>query len=305
MRLRFPRLQPAVFVLLVSLTCAVVVQPTSAHPQPLEPLPVLREQTNPSSTSSGTVILPPGYDANKNYPVVFFLPASGTTSAALLERYIMDINGGAALSGPREGHLAALLQRLFPTGTHAGREFVLVLAAGQGSSKDYSTADAWAKTLDRYEKQVINDLSSLSKTRKIDSSRVVVAGFSLGADIAWALALRNPTKLHGAIVMSSRASYRVPTSTYPSLVQGKPHFYLTIGSAEDTTRIAGARAAVQWLKGIGLSNLYCEITGADHASAPPEVFAEALDYVLAKPASPSSSAVPSPTKPTSKLCRAI
>lgn len=284
----------AVFGLIVS--SALAVQASGAKPDALE-TPML-EQTGAPSTF-GTVILPPAYDPTKSYPVVFFLPASGATSAALLENYLWDIDGGAALSEPREAQLAALVKSLFPTGAHPGHDFVLVLTAGQGSSKDYSTSDAWNKTLDRYEKAITADLSSIGKTRKIDASRTVVAGFSLGADIAWALALRNPTKLHGAIVMSSRASYRAPASANASLVKARPRFYLTIGSTEDATRVAGARSAVQFLKGIGVSNLFCEITGANHASAPPEVFAEALDYLLAIPGS-----LPAPTKPASKLCRA-
>ena len=295
MRLRIPMVRRAVLGLIVSSTVALAVQASGATPDALGN-PML-EQTSASSTSS-TVILPPGYDTGKSYPVVFFLPASGATSAALLENYLWDIDGGAALSEPPEAQLAALVKSLFPTGAHPGRDFILVLTAGQGSSKDYSTSDAWAKTLDRYEKAITADLSSLGKTRKIDPSRTVVAGFSLGADIAWALALRNPTKLHGAIVMSSRASYRAPLSANANLVKARPRFYLTIGSAEDATRVAGARAAAQFLKVIGVSNLFCELPGANHASAPPEVFAEALDYLLTIPGS-----APAPTKPVSKLCR--
>jgi predicted esterase len=296
MRLRIPMLRRAVLGLIVSSTVALAVHPSGAKPDEFQ-RPLL-EQTNASSTSS-TVILPPGYDPSKSYPVVFFLPASGATSAALLENYLWDVDGGAALSQPREAQLAALVESLFPTGAHPGRDFVLVLTAGQGSSKDYSTSDAWNKTLDRYEKAISSDLSSIGKARKIDPSRTVLVGFSLGADIAWALALRNPSKLHGAIVMSSRASYRVPSSANPGLVKAKLRFYLTIGGAEDATRLAGARAAVQFLKGIGVSNIFCELPGADHGSAPPEVLAEALDYLLAIPGS-----APAPSKPASKGCRA-
>jgi len=250
-----------------------------------------------SAQGTGTVILPPGYDAAKAYPVVFFLPASGASSAQLLERYIWDVNGGAALSQPREAQLEAFLNQLFPDGTHPGRDFILVLAAGQGSSSDYSTADAWAKTLERYDKQILGDLSALSATRKIDTSRVVVAGFSLGADLAWALALRNPSKLRGAIVMSSRASYR-SSSAYATLAKGGARFYLSIGS-QDASRIAGAKAAAQLLKDNKVPGLYCELVGVGHQTAPAEVLAEALDFLLTKPAA----GVAVPTKPSSKLCR--
>lgn len=292
MRFRLSYIRRALPIVLIGFVVLLAAQTSSSHAPALASTPV----------ASGKVILPPNYDPTRAYPVVEFLPASGASSSALLERYIWDVNGGAALSGPLEGQLAAFLGALFPTGAHVGRDFVLILAAGQGSSSDYSTGDAWAKTLARYEGQVLGDVAALSAARKIDGSRVVVAGFSLGADIAWALALRNPSKIHGAVVMSSRASYRVPSSAYPALVQAKPRFFLSIGSAEDATRIAGARAAVSLLKGIGLPNLYCEIGGANHEAAPKDVFAEALDYVLTKP---GTSSIPTPTKPSSKNCRAI
>jgi pimeloyl-ACP methyl ester carboxylesterase len=221
--------------------------------------------------ASAQVVLPDNYDASKSYGVVEFL-----ISESLLQAYLSDLNPDAMFA-PLQEQFSALISGLFGQGMHAGRDFILVLSAA--GSADYRTADAWTKTITRFETAVLSDIATLGKKYRVDASRVVVAGFSVAADIAWALALRNPAKLRGAIIMSSRASYRLGGG-YGALAKGS-RFYLTIGGAEDSSRVAGARAAAALLKTAKVPSLYCETRQKNHRVAPPEVFAEALDFVLA------------------------
>lgn len=231
-----------------------------------------------AQVTAGTVLLPPGYDSTRIYPVVVFLPATSATSEHLLNSYLQRIGQAQLIGAPREHQAAGLLRGLFPGGSD-GREFLLVLAGGQAGPADYASGDAWIRTIDRFEQGVRGDIAALAATRRIDTTRVVLAGFSLGGDLAWALALRNPAAYRGAVVMSSRATYRAPPAGYRALTANGSRFFLTMGS-DDTARLPSARAAIDVLDALRVPNQFREVPGAGHAAAPPELLAEGIAFVL-------------------------
>jgi predicted esterase len=241
------------------------------RPSPERPVP---------ASLAGTVVLPPDYDPDRAYPVVEILPATGSTAEALLQIYLSRVGLGRLAAEPPDRQLAALRPYLFPGQRDAGCIFILV--RGRGSADDYRTPQAWTRTIARYERQVLADLRSLAETRHVDATRMVVAGFSLGGDLAWAIALRNPRTLHGAIVMASRATYRPTPDDASSLASRGVRFFLTMGDEDDRTRQRLARAAVQSLDGWGVANRFTLLPGAGHEPAPPDVFAQALEFMLAR-----------------------
>ena len=111
---------------------------------------------------------------------------------------------------------------------------------------------------------------------------MAVAGFSLGGDLSWAIALRNPGVLRGAIVMASRASYRPASSDARALAERGTRFFLTMGSDDDRTRRRMAQAAAAELDRLGIAYRFEVITGAGHEPPPPAIFAQALDFVLGR-----------------------
>lgn len=258
-------LKPALAAALVAAACHPV-----APPLPLAPAP-----------AAGMVVLPPDYDSMRAYPVVEILPATGSTAETLLQTYLSRVGLGRLYAEPPQRQLAALLPYLFPDTGHAGREFVVVLARGRGSADDYSSAARWEGTIERYERQVLADLHWLASVRRVDTTRLVLAGLSMGGDLAWAITLRNPDIIHGAIVMASRASYRPGADAARALALRGGRFYLTMGDADDATRRRLARAAAAMLDRLGVAHRFRMIAGAGHEPAPPAVFAEALDFVLA------------------------
>lgn len=193
------------------------------------------------------MILPRGYDAAQAYPVIVMFPASGVTAEALYMSY--------------------------PPRTDA----IVVLSAGTGTLGDVSTTDAWMRTLARYETQLKADLATLAR---VDITRVVLAGFCLGGDIAWALALRNADTVRGAVVMSSRASYRGRLTDMRLLSANGARFFLTVGDAETQSRRMGARAAAQLLDSLEIRNRHEEIPGGGHARPPESVWLSGIGYVL-------------------------
>ena len=233
------------------------------------------------ASRTGTVVLPPDYDPSRAYPVVEILPATGSTAAALLQIYLSRVGLGRLYADPPERQLAALRPYLFPASGAAGRGCIIVLVQGRGSADDYRTAQAWARTIARYERQVLADLRAVAAARRVDTARLALAGFSLGGDLAWAITLRNPRFLHGAIVMASRASYRPEPAAVNVMVARGDRFFLTMGDEDDRTRQRLARAAAQALDRWGVTNRFTLIPGAGHEPAPPETFAQALEFVFA------------------------
>lgn len=230
---------------------------------------------------AGEVVLPPDYDPSRAYPVVEILPATGSTAATLLQMFLVRVGLGRLADEPPERQVAALAPYLFPEGGPGRRGVILVLVRGRGSFDDYRTQQAWERTITRYERQVLADLQAVAATHRVDATRQVVAGFSLGGDLSWAIALRHPRVLHGAIVMASRASYRPDAAGASAVKDAGVRFFLTMGDADDRTRRRMARDAAQTLGRWGVPNHLEVLHGAGHEPAPPRVFAQALDFVLA------------------------
>jgi predicted esterase len=232
------------------------------------------------AAGAGLVVLPPDYDPSRAYPVVELLPPTGNTAGTLLQIYLSRVGLGRLYAEPPERQLAALRPYVFPDSGRAARGVVFILCRGRGSADDYRTPDAWARTIARYERQVLADLRSLAATRRVDTTRMILAGFSLGGDLAWAITLRNAGAVRGAIVMASRASYRPAPSDARLLAEFGTRFFLTMGSDDESIRRRMARSAADELARLGVAHRYEVIAGAGHEPPPPAVFARALDFVL-------------------------
>jgi len=238
--------------------------------------------------ATGTVLLPPGYDPGRAYPVVELLPPTGNTAGTMLQIYLSRVGLGRLYRDPPERQLAALLPYLVPDsagGYPTPPPFLVILARGRGSADDYGSAAAWQATIERYEREVRADLRAVAAQRRVDASRFVVAGFSLGGDLAWALTLRNPDVLHGAIVMASRATYRLAGGEAAvAAALRRARVYLTMGTADIAARRQLALAAAAMLDRVGVAHEFRLIPGVGHEPAPLPTFAEALSFVL-RPAS--------------------
>ena len=207
------------------------------------------EGTAPATV--GTLVLPAGFEPRYRYPLVVMLPASNGTADAMRRSY------------PDVGNV------------------IVLVASGTGTPADYATNEEWARTISRYESQLLSDLGALAAWGYTDPERVVLAGFSMGGDLAWALALRNPALVHGAIVMGSRMSYRSGAADHAALADGRHRFYLVMGADEDRTRMAGAQTGRRFLETLGVRHYWREVPDLAHLRAPADVFADALAYVLA------------------------
>ena len=200
------------------------------------------------AAAPGRVVLPVDFDSTRPYPVVVMLPASNGYAEAMLRSYPND---GAEVD---------------------------LLSAGLGSTDDYRTNEIWERTIERYERQLLADLDLLAAAH-VDTSLVVLAGFSMGGDLAWALAVRNAARVRGAVVMGSRMSYRGPPGDVRDLASHRVRVAVVMGRDEDGTRLSGARAGDRLLATLGVPHAFREVPNLAHARPPAEVYRAALAFV--------------------------
>lgn len=238
---------------------------------------LLTDRAGLSAQGSSTLLLPPGYDAAHRYPVVVLLPFTSGGAGRLLTDWAAQTSRRSRARESSEGALAALLDYFYPDG--AGREsFAMLLTGGSGREADYATEDAWSATIVRIEDELLADLDALAARYALDTTRVVLAGYSMGGDLAWALALRNPTRFSGAIVMGSGASYRTAASRMATLAARGARFFFTVGDHDD--RAEGSRAAMRLLERHRIASHFRELVELGHEPARLDDFEQALKFVL-------------------------
>jgi len=219
---------------------------------PVEPIHAEQEAT----TSLGSRVLIPDGKAKGLRPVLILLPFTGGGAQQLMEwNYASS--------------LPALMQE---TG------LLVVIPQGDGSADDYATGAAWTATLDRFTRDVAADADELVRKHGGDPRRILLGGYSMGGDLAWALVMREPARYAGAVVMGSRASYRAKGAleTFASR-GGRLAFFM--GSGESDARLAGVTAAIAELDRARVPYRSLSSQGG-HDPAPAGLFDQALRFLL-------------------------
>lgn len=221
---------------------------------------------------ASVVVLPPDYDKNKTYPAVVMLPFTGGTATNFLGFY-----GG--WGADEKEQLEELLTSFYPEKkTRASKSFILILPAGAGSEADH-TWQGFEAAIERYERKVLEDLAEFGPKYNIDPKAVVLAGFSLGGDMSWAISMRNPDLFRGAVVMGSRCSYPGKGSMSVMAKSGF-RFFLVMGELESDIRLKIFHQSKDLLDANKVSYIYKSVPDEGHTIAPREMFKDALDYVL-------------------------
>jgi predicted esterase len=117
----------------------------------------------------------------------------------------------------------------------------------------------------------------LRQQYKIDERRILLAGFSLGGDVSFALTLRNPDRFAGALIMSSGMNYRNPRY-FEGLRGRQTRMYLTMGSLEH--RLSGMQKSKSMLDQYGIKTAMKIIPGQEHELSPGEEFLHGMQFLL-------------------------
>ena len=251
-------------LLLASLT-GVAQESVPAIEQPASSEPTAASPPAPSARASlttrqGSRLLLPVQRPEGSMPVLILLPYTGSTAQRLLDWYYAD-------------SLPALADEL---------SFAVLLPAERARRSDYASSAVWNVTLERFKRSLAADVDELVRDHGADASRIVLAGYSMGGDLAWATLHRDMQRYAGAIVMGSRASYR-DADALRRVAERDARVFLFMGEREDALRLRGMRAAAEALQQAGISYRDARAPGA-HVPAPPSLFNEAIRYVLGRDA---------------------
>lgn len=250
-----------------------------APQQPVQ-APAVRVQTagqrvsqyveNPLLTRS-RLLLPANYDPSVAYPLVIILPFEGGSSNNLYSSYLRDITqhiDDGQQSGPNQAY-TELVNRVSP-----GKPFMLLLPAGVGQAVEGADFE---KEVTRYEQRIFTDIERLKQSQRVGN--IILAGYSLGADISWALLLRNPTYFNAALLMSSQFNYVLP-DRLPILGQQQVRCYVYSGENEEDDRQIGIDWAKWQLEKLNVPHQFVVGQGLGRAALPPEALPSALQFLL-------------------------
>lgn len=199
----------------------------------------------------GEIRLPRGYDGDREYPVIVFLPFTGGSAEDFYRRI--------------EGELPS-------------DQAILLLPEGRPVREDY--LPDFISFVQWYEERLLADLDRLEREHRVRSDAVVMAGFSLGGDVAWALLLRNPERFRGAVMAGTRTSYPPTSPALQALADRDVRAALIIGRDELPARYTGIAGARETLRTAGVEVRFREVSGG-HTYGDVSQFAEDLVWVLA------------------------
>ena len=231
---------------------------------------------SPTTAQGSRLLLPDG--AATGRPAVILLPFTGGSAQRLYDWRYSEVLPAFA----REANL------------------IIVIPPDRTATDDYSTAAAWSATLQHYTDSLAADTDEIVRKHGADPRRIVLAGYSMGGDIGWALPLRDTERYAGAVIMGSRTSYRAKGALEKLAARGFRYF-MYMGEREFIERERGMDAARAALLKSGVAFQNAEAF-EDHIPAPPETFVQGLRYVLGMDALAEAAEPLSLIKPMPPTC---
>lgn len=227
------------------------------------------------------IVLPPDYAPDQSYPLLILMPYTGGSSIDFFNKYLRE----AKIDTPSYSAQFADFLDIYRAEYGQDRSFILMLTHGDGS-KAHHNYEGFSSCIDQMENRVLRDLKKFIPKYSIDTQRIFIGGVSLGGDLSWALSLRHPELLQGAIVTASRCSYPPPAGVLKQLAQKNYSFFMVMGMNESPDRLNGIRYARQFLNEAGVEHSYREMPYLEHDRAPIWLFMEGIEYVMFTPHAP-------------------
>jgi pimeloyl-ACP methyl ester carboxylesterase len=216
--------------------------------------------TRHTQRNGTVVVLPAGYDAQKTYPALVLMPPTNRTAAEFFNWAMSE----------------AYRKR-------TGEPFIVILPPERGSRGDYGSGGAFEAAIAYYERSVRENLKGVIGKYSIDPSRISIGGFSLGADLAWAVSIRNPDLFKSAILIDSLCTYRL-SKNLTQLSEKKFRYVLIAGRKEGGEVTHPLQNVKAILDQHNIANFYKSFPSASHAAIieyiPDAVWMQSIDYAL-------------------------
>jgi hypothetical protein len=224
----------------------------------------------PQGPQQSRLLLPTDYDASKAYPIVVVLPFEDGPASALYSAYLKDMTGfpDDGSSGPNAG-FQALMDHVSPM-----RPFLLLLPGHDATPYDWGNLPALAE---RCEARIQTDLQEIGQ--RLPLGRVVLCGYSNGADLAWIMQLRQPRRFAGALLMGSQCGY-MEAGALPAMAELGTRIFFFNGLGESPQRKQALVWARWQLDKTGVDYRYAEVPGYGHDAMPLGELYKAIDFLL-------------------------
>lgn len=209
-------------------------------------LPVAAQTRAAYFDQPARVVLPDSYSSERSYPLLVFLPFTTGTAEQFFERHRPYV--------PSE-------------------EVIVLLPPGRPQRDDY--LPDFIRYIGWYEQMLLSQIEQVAREYSVDRDRIALGGFSLGGDLTWALMLRNPDLLAGAVMAGTRTSYPADRAALERLRSRNVRAAFYIGDRELTARISGIQRAYDTLQQAGIASTLRVVDGA-HVSGPAESFARSM-----------------------------
>ncbi len=124
--------------------------------------------------------------------------------------------------------------------------------------------DGDQQQLDKSRESIIKFISEIVNKYKADASQVYVAGFSQGAIMSYQVGLTAPDKVRGIGILSGMIFPSLKSMVKNTVDLKKLRIFVSHGTADNRIPFADGKAAVDYLKGIGLKPEFHEYAGMGH-----------------------------------------
>lgn len=191
---------------------------------------------------------------------------------------------------PHSGERLPLLIVLPPTGDSATNVFaaiaprialeryVVMLPEGVPARSDY--ARDFDRFLGWFDARLTADIATARTRYPIDPQRIVVIGFSLGGDLAWALIGRHADLYRGAFVMGSHCASPVGARALSTLRASDARVVLAIGTLDNPSRVHGLTNAFERLQHAHVASQMFRFPGAHELPTDPDAVSRAFHYLF-------------------------
>lgn len=189
-----------------------------------------------------SLIKPEHYQKEKEYPLLVILPYTTGSAESFYQ----------------------LIKKELPKD-----RFLILLPKGTIQRSDY--LPDFIKYVGWYEKRLLKDIASAKKQYNIDQNKIILCGYSLGGDLSWAFAMRNPELFKGFVAAGTRCSYPFKKKTGQLLKKRNFHAAFIVGKNELAVRYQGINYAKKLLRDSGVKYSYKEFSGG-HIFGPADYF---------------------------------